>query len=125
MGFLSSICCFPIPSFLRSEKSGAENHDSPSSDSIAHEKKAAQMASLPAEQEQQQEATGTTAKPPPSNAPLDPSLLIKHLSHPIDFSKDFDKSTLKGQSALITGGGNGLGEGFSRALAAEGYAPCL
>ncbi|KAI9689263.1 MAG: hypothetical protein M1820_010174 [Bogoriella megaspora] len=39
---------------------------------------------------------------------------------PVDFAKSIDKSTLKGQSVLVTGGANGIGAGIVRELAEAG-----
>lgn len=38
----------------------------------------------------------------------------------IDFSKPIDKSALKGQSVLVTGGANGIGAGIATAIAEAG-----
>lgn len=41
-------------------------------------------------------------------------------TEPVDFSKPLDLSVIKGKSALVTGGANGLGAGFVTALAENG-----
>lgn len=45
---------------------------------------------------------------------------IIHQSEPVDVSKPYDPSTLKGKTILITGGANGLGSSFVRHWASHG-----
>ncbi|RAQ57207.1 short chain dehydrogenase/reductase family oxidoreductase [Aspergillus flavus] len=44
---------------------------------------------------------------------------------PVDCSLPFDTNNLKGKTAIVTGGANGLGEGYVRALVAEGVNVCI
>jgi len=44
---------------------------------------------------------------------------------PIDCNVDVDTSTLQGKTAIVTGGANGIGEGFVRALIAAGASVCI
>lgn len=41
---------------------------------------------------------------------------------PIDLSKPYDESTVKGSTIVITGGARGIGEGMLRRFAPLGYA---
>jgi 5'-hydroxyaverantin dehydrogenase len=38
----------------------------------------------------------------------------------INFSEEYDTSSLKGRSALVTGGGSGIGESMAKGLAEAG-----
>ncbi|KAF7587722.1 hypothetical protein BBP40_006829 [Aspergillus hancockii] len=44
---------------------------------------------------------------------------------PVDCTSPFDTKNLKGKTAIVTGGANGLGEGYVRALVAEGVNVCI
>ncbi|GFF27562.1 15-hydroxyprostaglandin dehydrogenase [NAD(+)] [Aspergillus udagawae] len=44
---------------------------------------------------------------------------------PVDCSKDVDCSALAGKTAIVTGGANGLGEAYVRALVAAGVYVCI
>ncbi|KAH0281372.1 phosphoglycerate mutase-like protein, partial [Aureobasidium melanogenum] len=44
---------------------------------------------------------------------------------PVPCDVDFDASTLKGKTAIVTGGANGLGEGYVRALVHAGVNVCF
>lgn len=45
---------------------------------------------------------------------------LEATSPKVDFSKDFDSSSIRGKSILITGGSTGIGLGIVEALAAAG-----
>lgn len=51
--------------------------------------------------------------------PMDMTSLVKH-SAPVDTSKPYDPSTLRGKNVLFTGGANGLGELIVRKWASHG-----
>jgi hypothetical protein len=40
---------------------------------------------------------------------------------PVDCADDVDTSVLRGKTAIVTGGANGIGEAYVRALCAVGY----
>ena len=42
------------------------------------------------------------------------------ISGPVDFSKSIDKTTIKGKTALVTGGASGIGAATAKALAEAG-----
>ncbi|ODM23731.1 hypothetical protein SI65_01320 [Aspergillus cristatus] len=44
---------------------------------------------------------------------------------PVDCNKPFDATSLKGKTAIVTGGANGLGEAYVRALVAAGANVCI
>ncbi|KAJ5998064.1 hypothetical protein N7522_009724 [Penicillium canescens] len=46
-------------------------------------------------------------------------------SSPVNCDVDFDYSTLKGQTAIVTGGANGLGEAYVRSLVTAGAVVCI
>ncbi|KAM0161075.1 hypothetical protein ACHAPG_002553 [Botrytis cinerea] len=47
------------------------------------------------------------------------------ISAPIDCMKTLDTGNLKGKTAVITGGANGIGEAYTRALSAAGVNVCI
>ncbi|KFX85748.1 hypothetical protein V490_09441 [Pseudogymnoascus sp. VKM F-3557] len=47
------------------------------------------------------------------------------MSTPIDCEKAFDTSNLKGKTAIVTGGANGIGEAYVKALSAAGVNVCI
>ncbi|TGO31654.1 hypothetical protein BHYA_0455g00030 [Botrytis hyacinthi] len=47
------------------------------------------------------------------------------LSPPVDCTKTIDTKNLKGKTAVITGGANGIGEAYTRALSAAGVNVCI
>ena len=44
---------------------------------------------------------------------------------PIDCNTDFDASILRGKTAIVTGGANGIGEAYVRALIGAGVSVCI
>ncbi|EHK96219.1 putative Sex determination protein tasselseed-2 [Glarea lozoyensis 74030] len=46
-------------------------------------------------------------------------------SAPVDCTKELDTGSLKGKTVIVTGGANGIGEAYVRALSAEGVNVCI